>query len=190
MEKGYTKTALRELGFSDKLIKELLPEPRLVRNPVYRSSSPMQIWEKEDVEKAVNTERFREWLVGREKRRKAAADAAETKRDKFLKELELRIGEIEIPVLSKKDLYRESLESKRAWEYAHGNFDFYGEAADEATRNRWAVNYIRHELTDYERVLYEIKGCVGVGEAYEKYKASVTERIYEIYPFLKTERTV
>ena len=58
--------------------------------------------------------------------------------------------------------------------------------ADIDTRKRWAVNYIRHELTNYDWVLERIKGKCGIGEEYNRYKNAVLEEIYKAYPELQS----
>ena len=51
------------------------------------------------------------------------------------------------------------------------------------------VNHIRHNLTAYDEELYEMKGKVGIGEAYILYKRKVLEAIAVAYPYLKEEVT-
>lgn len=55
-------TTLRSRGWTDKLINDLLPEPVLVKNPVYRSRSPMKTWSLKTVCKAEEDERFQKRL--------------------------------------------------------------------------------------------------------------------------------
>ena len=50
------KSKVKELGFSDKLIDELLPEPVLRPNPHHVSGPPMSLWKEADVEQAMETE--------------------------------------------------------------------------------------------------------------------------------------
>jgi hypothetical protein len=50
-----------------------------------------------------------------------------------------------------------------------------GRDADIDTLNRWAVNYARHILTEYEQQLMEIAGKIGADEA----RMLIRERIYE-----------
>ena len=74
-----TKTEVKELGFSDRLIEALLPEPELRDNPRYRyAGAPMKLWLKSDVDRAMETDKFKEHLKVREKRSLAARKAAET----------------------------------------------------------------------------------------------------------------
>ena len=53
---------------------------------------------------------------------------------------------------------------------------------------RWCVNYIRHELTDYDETLSWLKEQpVEETEAYLKYKVALLTMIGEVYPSLRTE---
>ena len=47
------------------------------------------------------------------------------------------------------------------------DFEFY-DISDEVL-NRWMVNFIRHNLTEYDDVLYDAKGKVGIGDEYIRY---------------------
>ena len=51
---------LKEKGFTDKLIRELLPEPELKTNPYNDYYPPMKIWKTSDVEKAMEKSAFLE----------------------------------------------------------------------------------------------------------------------------------
>lgn len=53
-----TITAVRKLGFTDELIRELLPEPKLYTNPKYRNFRQMKIFNKKDVFKAMKHPKF------------------------------------------------------------------------------------------------------------------------------------
>ena len=44
----YTKTDVKNLGFSEKMISVLLPEPKKVPNPNYKKAAPMQLWDKKN----------------------------------------------------------------------------------------------------------------------------------------------
>jgi hypothetical protein len=49
------------------------------------------------------------------------------------------------------------------------------------------VNYIRHNLTNYEDLLEELEGKVGKINAYIKLKNKILKKIAEVYPDLKDE---
>lgn len=53
-----TITAVRKLGFTDKLIKELLPAPKLYENPKDKKYRSMKIFSKKAVFKAMKHPKF------------------------------------------------------------------------------------------------------------------------------------
>lgn len=70
-----------------------------------------------------------------------------------------------------------------AYEFARSdyeNFEFH--MPNEETLNRWVVNYIRHNLVNYDYTLGKNRGKVGKDEAYPVYKKAVLERIATVYP--------
>ena len=65
---------LKEIGFTDKLIRELLPEPELKVNPYNDYYPPMKIWKSSDVEKAMETGAFLERLKKRRQKKLEGSD--------------------------------------------------------------------------------------------------------------------
>lgn len=59
--------------------------------------------------------------------------------------------------------------------------------ADEDTKIRWAVDYIRHNLTNYDHDMNALINKVGKDKAYDKYKEAVLDKIAEVYPDLEDE---
>lgn len=80
---------------------ELLPELVLRPNPHHVSGPPMSLWEKADVERAMETEAFKAHIAKRnamrEKRQAAAKKAVETKQKKLLEPLNLDVRKTEVP---------------------------------------------------------------------------------------------
>lgn len=64
-ERTITKTEVKSMGFTDKLIKELLPAPQLLPNPFYKSAAAMKLWKVSDVEDAMKNPVFQESLKKR-----------------------------------------------------------------------------------------------------------------------------
>ena len=64
--------------------------------------------------------------------------------------------------------------------YEYENFTL--RTPNEETLNRWVVNYIRHNLVNYDYTLGENRGKVGKDEPYPAYKKAVLERIATVYP--------
>lgn len=182
----YCLSELKGLGWSPALIAKLLPEPALKRNPMFACTAPMKLWNISDVEKAMQTQEFQDHLAKHKERQKAAQKAVETKKQKARQELERVKESIEVEVIGKSRLRKETINAKRDWFWSHDNFDDPRQA-DEATQQRWMVNYIRHNLTTYEDGLYEIYGKTGKDELYSDLKECVLEKIAEAYPYLADE---
>ena len=53
-------SSLKSRGWTDKLISNLLPPPKLVRNPHYKSAPEMKLWDKKVVEEAEKQPEFSE----------------------------------------------------------------------------------------------------------------------------------
>lgn len=145
----YCLSELKKLGWSSTLIAKLLPEPVLKRNPMFACAAPMKLWNISDVEGAMQTQEFQDHLAKRKERQKAAQKAVETKKQKARQELEKVKESITVEVIDKSRLRKETINAKRDWFLSHDNFDDPRQA-DEATQQRWMVNYIRHNLTTCE----------------------------------------
>ncbi|SDI55939.1 hypothetical protein SAMN05421493_11811 [Pseudobutyrivibrio sp. 49] len=190
-----TKTKLKEeYGFNQKMIDELLPEPIEKVNPHYSSGSKMQLWEKETVLVVMDTEEYKSMAARKRTRSVAARKAADTKRTKTLQKALDYVSSINIPILPIEELrrraYEEGIEYQAYKAEVRGDYDYvpsaYGDIDDE-TKNRWTVNYIRHELTDYDAYLSELKGNIGCGVAYQNVVESMLEKIASVYPDLAGE---
>ena len=55
--------------------------------------------------------------------------------------------------------------------------------------DRITVNYIRHELTQYDGALVEVAGQTGIQQAVDAIRARVYEAIADAYPMLADECT-
>jgi hypothetical protein len=78
---------------------------------------------------------------------------------------------------------------RKARELAHSNCDLDrdGSNADLDTRRRWAVNFARHELTEYDHHLEEVAGKVGIDRAVQAIRTKVFVAIAETWPDLADE---
>lgn len=185
-----------EYGLTDKLIKEFFSEPdKLVENPYYRSAAPMKLYDEKRVKRVIKTKKYMKALNEAASRKEAAAKAVKTKTDKTMEETRRKIEDIKVKVLHISD---EKLREKAVKSYNDFHYDILygderfinfisGEYADDLTKDRWTVNYIRHELTDYDHDLYNMKGSVGKSEAYVMYKEAVLNKIADAYPKYREE---
>lgn len=182
-----TQTALLEQGWTKSMISKLLPEPITKINPVYKSASPMRLWSENDVATAEKTEEFADLLQKAQKRSAKAKQIAIRKAEQLMYEMTELVRQLSIPKLSDKKLRRKTIQSKYNFAAFRGaNYGQYEENdfenADENTMRRWIVNYIRHELIDYDMDLEKYKGRIGIVKAYPEFKIAVLKRIAEVYP--------
>lgn len=204
-DKYLTLTSVKDMGFTKKLIDDLLPEPILKTNPHYKKAAPMKLWKEEDILKAMESEQFKLSLAGREKRKSAAKKGLVTKKQNLI-ELAREMAElISVDVINDDELVKRTLSAKsewyqeqrdRYWSLDYHNpeweymwyYDVEGEiylnksTIDKSTLDRWIVNYIRHNLTIYDAKLRRFSRKYGKEEAYEIFKKCVLGKIAEVYP--------
>lgn len=177
------KSALKDLGFTEKMIKELCPEPDgEATNPMYASAAPMKLWDEKRIKRIMRTKKFAELKLEADKRREACAKANETKRAHTEKLFDDAIARITVCRIDFQIVQENALRAKWEYDLERGNYDSFPFAAPECDRQRWTVNYIRHNLTTYDEDLYKGKGRVGIHEEYTPYKCAVLEAIARVYP--------
>ena len=189
-EKRITQATVLSMGFTKRMISDLLPEPELVENPHYSKAAPMKLWSEKIVLEIMQSDEYKTAKEKADNRKKSSAKAVETKkRNTMIKQQEISSC-IHVRVIDDKTLRDKTLQAKEDWYDAHSRcYDDYRDYnfpnvydADEYTINRWIVNYIRHNLVDYDKNLLEFKGRVGTNDAYVQYKHDVLEKIAEAYP--------
>lgn len=188
-EEFVNQSELLEMGWTKSLIQQFLPEPILKPNPYYRSGPPMKKWNRDVVLEVMGQDDFKVALEKTDKRKKAAAKAVKTKEENledlaedFAKSINIKLIEDDevLQNKAKKHAYQQFQEHRRDSEY-YMPFSSYS-SADEATVNRWVVNYIRHKLTSYDKKLLQLEGKVGKDKAYCLFRNLLLERIAEAYP--------
>lgn len=177
-----TQTEILSMGWTKTMIDKLLPPPELVPNSIYRNAAPIKLWNKTDVLQVMETEDFKLAKEKADKRRDACEKAVKTKEKRLQEECVKKIKLISVKYLPDETLRRETLDAKQSWNYQHDNCDTSVYGADEKVIKRWVVNYIRHNLTAYDRDLYSMSGKVGCNIEYKRYKNAVLDKIAEAYP--------
>jgi hypothetical protein len=186
-----TAVSLRERGWTPAMIRDLLGEPDETRpNPVYRSAAPVRLWDEDRVTGAEAATGFA-GLAARGARRSAAGTAAADSRRAALA-AEIAAVIITVPVLHRDALTRRACDAynRRQWDVrADADWDWAlaSENSDPAFLERIAVNYLRHELTDYESHLDAIAGRTGVRDGERLVRARVYDAIASAYPDLAAE---
>lgn len=185
-ERNFTKTTLKERGWSDDLIEQLLPPPMVCRNPYYRKLN-MYLWKEYDVLKAERNPEFTAHLKRRSVHQKRAQAAVRTKNRKMQERLSDAIARIRVEEVDYAQVVDDAVDAKQKWYDITGQYDRNVRSADLKTIERWTVNYIRHNLTTYDSFLYSAKGKTGISFAYPLYRKAVLEKIAEVYPWLYGE---
>ena len=179
------KTTLLKRGWTEKGIKELLPEPKLVYNSYYRKAAKMKLWDIKVIKQKERTKKFKEYAESKEKRSKKMKEVAERKKNETLKQIEE--FDFQVERLEIEELKRKALEAKLDWYNYTGQYERADNVfnVDKDTIKRWEINYIRHNLTNYDEELKKLYRKIGKVQAYINYKEILMERIFEVYPELK-----
>lgn len=191
-EKRITQKTVKTMGFTDKLIAELLPEPQLVNNPHYRKAAKMKLWKSSDVESAMNSPVFQESLKKRKRYKEAAEKGVATKKAQLKCETDKFLESIKIEHLDIGLIREYALKAKQNWyndNFCMRSNIYYQttDGADEDTITRWMVNYIRHEMTSYDEQLYHMKGRIGKFDMYHEIHDHILDKIAIVYPELAEE---
>ena len=187
--KKITQSAVMELGFTKKMIEALLPPPALVKNPMYRSAAPMKLWDEAIVLAVMQTEAYAAAKAVADKRRLASLKAVATKTAKTNRVVGQMIDFISIPLFDDATIVIKAVDSRNS--FLRSKDIFYcpvkPSELDEATKQRWVVNYIRHNLTKYDKNLVRLAGTVGGGDAMITLKVAILARIAVLYPTFAKE---
>jgi hypothetical protein len=194
----YGRPTLRTRGWTDALIARFLPEPDLLTpNPHYRMGLPRKLYLITRVEAIEASDRFLIAQKAAKRRQRRAAKAVETKRldmQQYLDRLTFML-----PVLDRDSLIRQACqhynhrqEDRAMWAAERDrDFDSIPATAESSPGflARLAVNFLRHEATDYEDRLDATFGRVGAAQAYPAIVARVLDAIAAAYPWLAEECT-
>lgn len=187
-EKLITQSTILSMGFTKSTIEKLLPAPTLKQNPRYKSAAPMKLWKEADVLAAMETAAFQAAAAKAAQRKQAAAKAVNTKRRNAEVLADDLIASIHVQRVELPELERLALASQQRW------YDFRGrgeiEFPDRETVDRWMVNYIRHELCDYDASLYTLfrpGKMADKDKLYPKVKRETLAKIAQVYPELADE---
>lgn len=165
-----TKGALKaEYGLTERLIGMLGPPDLTRQNPHYQRAAPMQLYQRERVERWIAANQS--LLAASDKRKAASQKAVATKEERSRQEVAALVRDLQIGKVRKKRLHREAAESYRL------RYDYWnGEVTERAL-----CSYIRHNYTNYEEILRAIHGKVGAGRLYSAAKLLLCAEIIRVY---------
>jgi hypothetical protein len=173
---------LKARGWTQALIT-LLGEPDVVRrNSHYAKSAPMRLY---DTARVASFEVSSEFLAAKAKaarRQCGAKTAVETKRAALMQQ----VLEMQVSVETRPEHWvrRAAIKAYNEW---HWDEDGAAEDAPAEFLERITVNFIRHNLTAYDRALEEVAGRVGIASAVQAIRARIYSAIGESCPALADE---
>ena len=188
-----TQSTLLEKGWTLRMIKKFLPEPILKTNPHYRSGPKMKLWDENTVLSVMETEEFKSAynssLIQRNKLSSTLTELNYQKKISQKKEVEALAKTVKISLFRTEEIERDSLKLEEAHLADKGvrylpNINY----APADFKIRWAVNHIRHNLTDYDIKICELVKIKGNKRFnYSYFKALVLDRIKKVYPKYRKE---
>ena len=187
-EKLITQSVVLTMGFTKSMIAKLLPPPVLKNNPRYASAAPMKLWKEADVLGVMDTEAFQAEAAKAARRKAGANKGVETKRENARVLADELISAIHVQRVDLPELEELALQAQQDW------YDFRGRGEivdpDREDMDRWMVNYIRHNLCEYDNSLYVLfrPGKMANKDIlYPKVKCETLAKIAQVYPELAEE---
>lgn len=182
-DKMLTKSQVKERGWTEALIKKYVPVPDKEAVNSYSKKAPIKLYFQKRIEDIEREESFIQLKAKAAIRQISAKKSIAQRKEKFLSEISKY--QPEIPVIPKEELFERAKKH-----YEEINLYKYDKLRnlmnpDDDFIVRISINYIRHELSDYESQLAVIAKKVGVDDAYQIIREKVNEEIIKVYPYLK-----
>ena len=180
-------TVLERPGWSRTLVKRLLGEPDQRKKCPGRKRL-MCLYALERVEQCEKTEAFLTAQASLAKRVMAAEKGVATKTARLLADIDAMV--VEVRTLDERELLQRSIQSYNQRLDVTAD-DYMPPLAsldsDPEFLQRICVNYIRHELTRYDRMLSATAGKTGIASAVDAIRTKVYAAISAAYPALTQE---
>lgn len=186
-----TASGMKERGWTEKLICDYYPiHYATKKNPFYTSASPMKLYSMNEVERIESLPEFKAKLdklkEGKQKRQAAASKAVETKTKSTLEIV--KNTEIEVIKIKNKYLLKDAIDAYNDFNCERGRFEsIASKNSDKEFLDRIVVNYVRHNLTEYDYTLYQLVAKTGKSKAYVLLNEKIYSAIADVYPHLKHE---
>lgn len=173
------KSELKKRGWTDVAIERFLPEPeRTVSNPYHRTGPRIKHWLRRTAEAVERTEEFLKWSAESMRLKATAAKAVQTKSRRMMDYVNSLT--VRLPIIDRETLMAEAIKSAREEAMSRGHD---GSPSEE----RAAVNYLRHECSDYEYELQCIASKCDITEALARLRGKIYAAIAIAYPYLSDE---
>ena len=164
------------MGFTDSIIKTLNIVPTEIKPNPHNKKNFMKLYSEEYIDTILKSSEFVN-LVGKNiNRRLGALKSTNTKVEKLMRDIDnlnitiKRIENVELLALHQYN------------EYNITQLRLANVKADVRFLDRLCVNYIRHELTNYDNSLDFTVGKVGKYKAFNRINEKIYTRIKEVYP--------
>jgi len=189
-------TALKTFRLTKTILDSIYPDPVLKTNPHYNNAAPMRLYDEAKLKAIISSPEVRARIEKHMKRSQSskagATKAQETKMKRMRIKLDKAIADIRVEKIDPEEVRKDAIDSyneyqelvhygdEHEWHPAH-------EGSNKAFRDRITVNYIRHNMTEYDNELFETNGMVGKTDFYKEYRNAVLDAIGKAYPKLLNE---
>jgi hypothetical protein len=171
-------SGLKARGWTPSMVKVLLGQPdATAKNPHYSSGAPMQLYAVARIKAAEDQPEFASLKVRAAARSAGAAKGVQTQTKSLMQQIEAMKISVEV------------LPPNRVLSEAIGAYNEWSERDEPATHKsdsvflrRITVNYIRHNLTNYDEGLETTVGRVGKSAAKNEIRRRVYSAIAAAYP--------
>lgn len=184
-----TQSKVIALGWTISMIKKLLPEPKLAENTLYKNGPPLKLWKEKTVLAAMNTQEYKDLWEKANKRSKKGKEIAKKKAKQFSDEMieiakKLNVIVVDLDILLEM-VHEEKINVDPVYTLYNENLEF--SQIPKEVIDRWLVNFVRHNLVEYDKNLDLLYNKIGRNNAYIQYKTVVLNKIAVAYPILKEE---
>jgi len=178
-----SKTGLNKRGWTDRAIDIYLSQPdKEVKNPHYAKSPPMKLYLIARVDAIEHSIEYQRFLHKNAKRVAGSQKAVGTKKEQLIKEVQS--WTIFMKLQSAHTIVESAIKD---YNTHHQQGELASHNSTAAFLNRITVNYLRHNLTNYDDRLNALFGKVGKEEAYNLLNKKIYKKISEQYPELAPE---
>lgn len=176
----FNKRQLKERGWTDRMIRQYISIAPVEFRSAYRSH-PSQCYPKDCILDIEDSDEWRAAMNESLVHKMSGKKAAETRRGQTMQWIADAVGRLQVE--RDDNVMTKAIAAKNWRNDEIGNYMADdAERAPRQVKRRWCVNYIRHELSNYDDVLVDMFGKVGRSEAYRVLFAAVMDRIAVVYP--------
>lgn len=182
MEKEYkyiTLTELKKRGWTDSIIKKMeIVHDKEKPNPYYSSGSPMKLFSFDKVLELEKSSEFETLHRKSLERKKVAKKAVSTKLNNTMKIA--NSFRVELLEYDKEDLFEMAVDHYNEYHFPYKHIPTW-KCLDEDTLLRITANMVRHTMCDYDTILHQNKGGVGIQQLHDIMQDVVEEVVRKKY---------